>query len=104
MSAIHPASPSYKNGAVLNSQAGGSSEDNDSEILFKNESLTRVLSRLSEFYHTPVRFDRAEMNKRKFTGSVQKGQSLEEALKIITLLNDLHVDREDSAYRVMTGR
>jgi transmembrane sensor len=104
MSAIYPASPSYKNGAVLNSQADGGSEDNDSEILFKNESLTRVLSRLSEFYHTPVRFDRVEMNKRKFTGSVQKDQSLQEALKIITLLNELHVDQKDSVYRVMPGR
>jgi transmembrane sensor len=104
MSAIHPANPFYKNGAVLNSQASGSSEDNDSEILFKNESLTRVLSRLSEFYHTPVRFDRVEMNKRKFTGSVQKDQSLQEALKIITLLNELHVDQKDSVYRVMPGR
>jgi ferric-dicitrate binding protein FerR (iron transport regulator) len=104
MIATHPASPSNRNGGVLNSQANGSSEDNDSEILFKNESLTRVLSKLSEFYHTPLRFNQVEMNKRKFTGSVQKDQSLEEALKIITLLNDLHVDREDSIYRVIPGR
>ncbi len=104
MIATHPASPSNRNGGVLNSQANGRSEDNDSEILFKNESLTRVLSKLSEFYHTPLRFDRVEMNKRKFTGSVQKDQSLEEALKIITLLNDLHVNREDSVYRVKPGR
>jgi ferric-dicitrate binding protein FerR (iron transport regulator) len=104
MFAIHPPSPSNRNGAVLKSQAHSNPEDNDSEILFKNESLTRVLSRLSEFYHTPLHFDRVEMNKRKFTGSVQKDQSLEEALKIITLLNDLHVDRQDSVYRIMPGR
>lgn len=97
---LHPASPSYRNGVLLDLQANGSSEDNDSEILFKNESLARVLSRLSEFYHTPIRFDRVMLNKRKFTGSVQKDQSLEEALKIITLLNDLHIDRKDSIYRV----
>ena len=102
--AIHPASSSNRNGAVLKSQANSNSEDNDSEILFKNESLTRVLSKLSEFYHAPLRFDQVEMNKRKFTGSVQKGESLEEALRIITLLNDLHVDRQDSVYRVMPGR
>ncbi len=101
---LHPVSPSYKNGGILDSCANSSQEDNDSEILFKNESLTRVLTRLSGFYHTPVRFDRVEMNKRKFTGSVQKDQPFEEALKIITLLNDLHVNREDSVYRVIPGR
>ena len=102
MFAIHPASRGDQ--GVANSQANGSSEDNDSEILFKNESLTRVFSRLSEFYHTPVHFDKIEMNKRKFTGSVQKDQSLEEALKIITLLNDLHIERQDSIYLVIPGR
>jgi ferric-dicitrate binding protein FerR (iron transport regulator) len=104
MFAIHPASPSYRNGAGLDSHADGSSEENDSEMLFKNESLTAVLSRLSGFYHTPIRFDHFEMNKRKFTGSVQKDQSLEDALKIITLLNELHVDKKDSVFRVMPGR
>ncbi|HTI94458.1 MAG TPA: FecR domain-containing protein [Puia sp.] len=103
MVATHPASPSYKNGRVLNSKAYGSIEDNDSEILFKNEPLTRVLTRLGEFYHTPIHFERVEMNKRKFTGSVQKDQSLDEALKIITLLNDLRVDKKDSIYQVMPG-
>jgi transmembrane sensor len=102
MFAIHPAGPSYRN--VADAKVNGSSEDNDREILFKNESLTGVLSKLSEFYHTPIRFDRVSMNKRKFTGSVQKDQSLEDALKIITLLNDLHIDRKDSVYRVMPGR
>src|SRR6201991_1695621 len=59
MIATHPASPSPRNGAPLNSQTAGSLEDNDNEILFKNESLTRVLTKLSEFYHTPVHFDRS---------------------------------------------
>ncbi|HEY4288598.1 MAG TPA: FecR domain-containing protein [Puia sp.] len=102
--AIRPADPSYRNEAMSNSQINVSPDENDREILFKNESLARVLSRLSEFYRTPVHFNRAEMNKRKFTGSVQKDQSLEEALKIITLLNDLHIDRKDSIYQVIPGR
>lgn len=102
--AIHPASAPYRNGAGLGSHTNGTADENDSEMLFNNESLTVVLSRLSGFYHTPIRFDPGEMNKRKFTGSVQKDQSLEDALKIITLLNELHVDKRDSVYRVMPGR
>ncbi len=104
MFAIHPAVPSYMNGAGSGLHANGIAEENDSEMLFKNEPLTGVLSRLSGFYHTPIRFDHAEMNKRRFTGSVQKDQSLEDALKIITLLNELHVEKKDSVYRVMPGR
>jgi transmembrane sensor len=102
--AIHPVSPSYSNEPGLDPHANGGSEDNDGEMLFKNESLTAVLSRLSGFYHTPIRFDHVEMNKRKFTGTVRKDQSLEEALKIITLLNELSVDKKDSVFQVKPGR
>ena len=63
-----------------------------------------VFSRLSEFYRSPIRFDHAEMNKRTFTGSIQKDRSLEDALKLIMLLNRLHVDKKDSVFRVMPGR
>jgi ferric-dicitrate binding protein FerR (iron transport regulator) len=103
ISAVQPASYSHADEASPDRSGDGSSEDNDREILFKNQPLTSVLSKLSEFYHTPISFDRDKLSKRKFSGSVRKDQTLEDALKIITLLNDLHVDRKDSVYRIMMG-
>jgi type II secretory pathway component GspD/PulD (secretin) len=104
MLAIHPSRPSANKAATLNSHASGSLEENDSEMLFNNESLPVVFSRLSEFYRSPIRFDHAEMNKRTFTGSIQKDRSLEDALKLIMLLNRLHVDKKDGVFRIMPGR
>ncbi len=102
--AIRPSGAAHEKNAAAGQPESEASEDSDKELVFKNQPLTRVLSRLSEYYHTPVYFSPAGLEKRKFTGNVQKDQSLEDVLRTIAMLNDLLVRHQDSCYRVTLKR
>jgi ferric-dicitrate binding protein FerR (iron transport regulator) len=74
--------------------------EGSSEIVFKNLPLPRVLQLLSKAYHTPIYFNSAALNQRKFTGSVDKKQSLNNVLNSISLLNDLTIKPQGDGFRV----
>jgi transmembrane sensor len=80
--------------------AGSSMEETDKEILFKHLPLPSVFGILSKTYHTPILFTNTELRNRNFTGSIQKNQSIEDALNTIAQLNDLSVTRRDDGYRI----
>jgi transmembrane sensor len=75
-------------------------EETDKEVLFKHLPLPRVFTILSKTYHTPILFTDADLRKRNFTGSIEKDQTLEDALNTIAQLNDLLVTRQDGSYRI----
>lgn len=98
--ALRPVMPSHAPEPEIDNLADSSSEITDKQILFKNLPLPRVLAILSETYHTSIQFTNADLRRRKFTGSIQKDQSLEDALNTIAQLNDLLFTRQDGAYRI----
>ena len=88
----------------LGQLADGTEQETETEILFRNLPLPKVLAVLSRSYHTPIQFRNADLSNRSFTGSVQKTQSLEEALNSIAELNDLFVTEQDGSYRIAVRR
>lgn len=81
--------------------AEGTYNETTSEIIFKNLSLPKVLTTLSNIYHKPIYFNyHEELIHRKFSGTVDKNKSLETALNNLSYLNDLDIKKEDSCFRV----
>lgn len=96
----HLAAPTLE----LDQLADGAEQETETEILFRNLPLPKVLAALSRSYHTPIQFRNADLSNRSFTGSVQKTQSLEDALNSIAELNDLLVTEQDGSYRIAIRR
>lgn len=74
--------------------------ETDSAVLFKNLPLPRVFQVLGRSYATTIYFNSAELSARKFTGNIDKKQSLEMVLNGIALLNDLTVEPRERGFRV----
>jgi len=85
----------------LGSLGDSSFAETDSAILFKNLPLPRVFQILGKSYATPIYFDRAALSARKFTGNIDKKQSLETVLNGISLLNDLTVEPQEGGFRLV---
>lgn len=96
--------PEKRPAQMAASPADSSLEITGWDIQFKHLPLPRVLTILSETYHTPIQFTNADLRGRNFTGSIQKDQSLDDALNTIAQLNDLLVTRQDSSYRITLRR
>ena len=78
----------------LSNMDDGSFEETAEAIAFKNMPLPRVLHILSLTYHTPILYRGSELNKRKYTGNIDKQVSLELALNNLAELNDLVVGQQ----------
>jgi hypothetical protein len=80
--------------------ADGTYEETASEIIFKNLSLPKVLDKLSSFYHKSFCFENEVLEHRKFSGTINKHQSLEMALNNLCYLNGLQISKGDSCIRI----
>lgn len=79
----------------------GTYEETTSDIIFKNLPLPKVLRDLSNFYHKSICFSEEDLKHRKFSGTIDKHQSLEAALNNLSYLNDLEIKKEDNCFRVL---
>lgn len=78
----------------------GTYNETTSEIIFKNLSLPKVLTILSNIYHKPICFTEEDLKHRKFSGTIDKHQSIETTLNNLSYLNDLETKQEGSCFRV----
>jgi len=71
---------------------------------FDREPLDSVFSKLSQQYHQKIQFESASLSGLSFTGSVDTGKPLEQALRSIALLNNLTVSAISGGYIVGAGQ
>jgi len=73
----------------------GSTDGNKTSTLsFEKTSLATVFQRLSEYYKTPIRFDKAGVRNLSFTGDFKPSDDLELTLKVICNMNQLSFTKE----------
>lgn len=75
--------------------------DNANAYVFENMPLPDIAEALSAGYHIPIACTGKLLYKRKFTGRFSKDESLEYILNTIAALNELQVEKSDSAYRIL---
>lgn len=71
---------------------------------FDRDPLDSVFSKLSQQYHQKIQFESASLSGLSFTGSVDTGKPLEQALRSIALLNNLTVTSISGGYNVGAGQ
>jgi ferric-dicitrate binding protein FerR (iron transport regulator) len=69
--------------------------DNVAALSFERTSLTAVFKRLSDYYKTPILYDKAEVQSLSFTGDFKASDDLELALKVICNVNQLSFTKEN---------
>lgn len=62
---------------------------------FKHKTLKEIMTVLSRWYDMEVYFENPKLEKAKFTGVLDKDQSIEEIMKIIQALNELNYEIDD---------
>ena len=68
--------------------------------MFHNQSIPEVLQQLSRIYHTPIYYDKKELQGLSFIGKIDKTDSLENVLRSIALLNELQLHKQEDGYRL----
>lgn len=85
----------------LSNMDEGSYEESTDALVFKNMALAKVLHILSLTYTIPILYRNKELDKRKFTGNIDKRKPLDTALGTLGELNDIVVERrDDGSFRV----
>ncbi len=64
-------------------------------LSFERTSLINVFQRLGEYYHVPIRYDKAEVQGLSFTGNFKSGDGLDLTLKVICNVNQLSFVKEN---------
>ena len=77
----------------------GKTELTDNEISFRNQSLDKIFSVLQSDFSADIQFEKARFKGMYFTGSFKRnGQTVENVLNEIALLNHLNIEKRDSTY------
>ncbi len=75
----------------------------DGGIAFNNTSIASVLKALGKVYQQEIIVTAsAKLDKRKFTGTIKTNKPLEEVLSTLAGLNELLVEKKESAYIIKT--
>jgi hypothetical protein len=73
-------------------------KDKDDCYVFNNGPLDVVFDQLQMIYNTRIIYNRAELGNRTFIGKIDKGDSLYNILKSISLLNNFSLRKEGDSF------
>ena len=78
--------------------AGVPVTENEDVVIFANAPLQQVCDRLSAIYHIAIQINIQHPEQRKFTGTLQKHEPVEELLTTIAELNNIKVIKQNTGY------
>jgi transmembrane sensor len=70
----------------------------DDHLVFNQQPLQQVLNTLSKKYKVPIRYEKSDLENKKFTGTYTNKDQLENILSAIAFLNDLQVKKDQEGY------
>jgi transmembrane sensor len=74
--------------------------DEGRDLIFNGTSLPDVLEQLARYFDTKISFNKEEISRKHFTGTISKTDSLAIILKVIAQMNDLQVASGDTGFVV----
>jgi transmembrane sensor len=87
-----------KNNTAIHAVQNNKLSETADSLIFNGSPISAVLRKLSNYYHVNVLFNESELRDISFTGVIAKKDAVQNILKVITRMNGLSLEEEDSSF------